>query len=125
MRKIFLLFLIVSACTEKKADTTANTLLSPSEFIAKYKETEDAILLDVRTEEEVRAGAIAGQMNVVYDEAFATKLSNLEQKPIFVYCGSGIRSAKAARILREKGYNPVYEMEGGMKAWKAAGFPVQ
>ncbi|MBL7875699.1 MAG: rhodanese-like domain-containing protein [Cyclobacteriaceae bacterium] len=125
MRKIFLLFLIVSACTEKKADTTANTLLSPSEFIAKYKETEDAILLDVRTEEEVRAGAIAGQMNVVYDEAFATKLSNLEQKPIFVYCGSGIRSAKAARILREKGYTPVYEMEGGMKAWKAAGFPVQ
>lgn len=124
MRKIFLLFLIVSACTEKKTDAST-TLLSPSEFIAKYNETEDAILLDVRTEEEVRAGAIAGQMNVVYDEAFATKLSNLEQKPIFVYCGSGIRSAKAARILREKGYNPVYEMEGGMKAWKAAGFPVQ
>ena len=81
--------------------------------------------MDVRTEEEVAAGSITGEMNIVYDDAFATKLSNLEQKPIFVYCGSGIRSAKAAKILREKGFNPVYEMDGGLKAWKAAGSPIK
>jgi len=125
MKKIFFLFLIIAACGEKKTETTTSTLLSPSEFMAKYNATEAAILLDVRTEGEVSAEAIPGEMNIVYDDAFATKLGNLEQKPIFVYCGSGIRSAKAATILREKGYGPVYEMDGGMKAWKAAGSPVK
>jgi rhodanese-related sulfurtransferase len=42
-----------------------------------------------------------------------------------VYCGSGIRSAKAAAILKEKGYDQVYELDGGIKAWKEAGLPVE
>jgi rhodanese-related sulfurtransferase len=42
-----------------------------------------------------------------------------------VYCGSGIRSAKAAKILKEKGYDEVYECAGGLKAWKAADLPVE
>lgn len=99
--------------------------MSPVDFDTQYKATKGAILLDVRTVEEVNAGALAGAINIVYDEAFAEKLGNLEHKPIFVYCGSGIRSAKAAAILKEKGYDSVYEMDGGMKAWKAAGLPVQ
>ncbi|HRG78113.1 MAG TPA: rhodanese-like domain-containing protein [Cyclobacteriaceae bacterium] len=120
MKKLFI-FLVVFACSEKKTDA----LLSPNDFDSKYKATQNAILLDVRTVEEVNAGALAGAVNIVYDNAFADKLGTLEHKPIFVYCGSGIRSAKAAAILREKGYDPVFEMEGGMKAWKAAGLPVQ
>lgn len=120
MKKIFI-FLLLVACSEKKSET----VLSPQDFDAKYKATENAILLDVRTVEEVNAGALAGAINIVYDDVFAEKLGDLEHKPIFIYCGSGIRSAKAATILREKGYNPVYEMEGGLKAWKAAGLQVQ
>ncbi|MBP9926936.1 MAG: rhodanese-like domain-containing protein [Cyclobacteriaceae bacterium] len=119
--KKWLLFLLLFACSEKKTDL----LLTPETFNSTYQATPGAILLDVRTVEEVNTGALAGALNIVYDDAFATKLTNLEQKPIFVYCGSGIRSAKAAKILREKGYDPVYEMDGGMKAWKAAGLPVQ
>jgi rhodanese-related sulfurtransferase len=120
MKKV-LVFLLLFACSEKKTDT----LLTPADFESQYKATEGAILLDVRTVEEVKAGALAGAINIVYDDAFADKLSTLENKPIFIYCGSGIRSAKAATILKEKGYNEVYEMDGGMKAWNAAGLPVQ
>jgi len=120
MKKYFI-FLFLFACAENKS----TSLLSPADFDSQYKATEGAILLDVRTVEEVNAGALAGAINIVYDDAFAEKLGNLEHKPIFVYCGSGIRSAKAAAILKEKGYDSVYEMDGGMKAWKAAGLPVQ
>ncbi len=120
MKKVFV-FLLLIACSEKKTEA----LLSPTKFDTNYRATEGAILLDVRTETEVNAGALAGATNIVYDDAFADKLNNLEHKPIFIYCGSGIRSAKAATILRAKGYDQVYEMEGGMKAWKAAGLPVQ
>ncbi len=125
MKKFIVLLFILAACGEKKTEGVTETVLEPAEFQAKFQSTEGAILLDVRTEEEVSAGALAGQKNIVYDEAFANKLSDLEHKPIFVYCGSGIRSAKAAAILKEKGYDPVYEMKGGMKAWKGAGLPVQ
>jgi len=125
MRKFIVLLFVLAACGEKKAEVATETVLEPAEFQAKFQSTEGAILLDVRTEEEVSGGALAGQKNIVYDDLFATKLSDLEHKPIFVYCGSGIRSAKAAAILKEKGYEPVYEMKGGMKAWRGAGLPVQ
>jgi rhodanese-related sulfurtransferase len=119
--KKWLLFLLLFACSEKKTEA----VLSPETFNTNYTASSGAILLDVRTVEEVNTGALAGALNIVYDDSFANKLAALEHKPIFVYCGSGIRSAKAAAILREKGYDPVYEMDGGIKAWKAAGLPIQ
>jgi len=119
MKRLLILLLLV-ACSEKKTDV----LLAPTAFDAKLKATENALLLDVRTEEEVNTSIIEGAENIVYDESFANKLSALEQKPIFVYCAAGGRSAKAAGILREKGYE-VFELEGGMRAWKDAGMPVK
>jgi rhodanese-related sulfurtransferase len=120
MRKYLFLLLLIS-CTEKKTES----VLSPKDFEAKYKSTANAILLDVRTVEEVANGKIASAKNIVWDEAFATKLDSLPNQPLFVYCGSGIRSAKAAKVLREKGYEEVYELGGGMKAWKAEGMKVE
>ena len=122
MKKILVLLVLISACTGKEK---TETVFTANDFEAKYKSTQGAILLDVRTLEEVANGKIANAQNIIYDNAFADKLSGLENKPIFVYCGSGIRSAKAAAILREKGYDNVFELEGGLKAWKAAGLPVE
>jgi rhodanese-related sulfurtransferase len=119
--KKYIFFLLLMACAEKKTET----VLSPQAFDAKYKATTNAILLDVRTVEEVANGKIPSAKNIVWDDAFATKLDTLAHQPLFVYCGSGIRSAKAAKILREKGYDEVYELEGGMKAWKGAGMKVE
>ena len=120
MKKYLLLFLLI-ACQEKQRET----VLSAQDFEAKYKSTSQAILLDVRTIEEVANGKIHDAKNIVYDDAFAMKLDTLPHLPIFVYCGSGIRSAKAAKILKEKGYDEIYECAGGLKAWKAAGLPVE
>jgi thioredoxin 1 len=119
--KNFFLLLFVFACSQKQSET----LLSPQDFDVKYKATENAILLDVRTPEEIAGGKIANAQNIVWNDSFADKLSHLEHKPIFVYCASGIRSAKAAAVLKENGYTDIYELDGGMKAWKAAGMPVE
>jgi rhodanese-related sulfurtransferase len=120
MKKCLFLLLLI-ACAEKKTEA----VLSPKEFDSKYKSTANAILLDVRTVEEVANGKIPTAKNIVWDDAFATKLDLLAHQPLFVYCGSGIRSAKAAKILKEKGYEEVYELAGGMKAWKAEGMKVE
>jgi rhodanese-related sulfurtransferase len=97
----------------------------PQKNLRQYKSTANAILLDVRTVEEVANGKIASAKNIVWDEDFATKLDALAHQPLFVYCGSGIRSAKAAKVLREKGFEQVYELAGGIKAWRAEGLEIQ
>ena len=120
MKKLLIL-LVLLACQTKQTDT----VLSPTDFDQKFKSTNQAILLDVRTIEEVANGKIHDAKNIVYDDAFSTKLDSLPHQPIFVYCGSGIRSAKAAKILKEKGYDEVYECAGGLKAWKATGLAIE
>jgi len=120
MKKI-LVFLLLVACSEKAVETS----LSPEDFNAKYKNTPNAILLDVRTEAEVKEGALPNAQNIVYDDSFGDKLGDLsKQTPIFVYCAAGKRSAKAAEIMKEKGFKEIYQLKGGLDAWKAAKLPL-
>lgn len=108
----------VVSCSPKEKE---NFVLTPTDFQTKLSQTPDAYLLDVRTSEEIETGIIAGAANIIYDENFAQKISEVPSQPIFIYCASGKRSAKAAKILREKGHAPVYELEGGLNAWKEKG----
>jgi len=46
-------------------------------------------------------------------------------RPIYIYCAAGVRSALAARALQDLGYEQVYSVSGGFNAWRRAGFPVE
>ena len=84
-------------------------------------------LLDVRTKEEWNEGHLKGAKLVpVTEEGFLAKAEAAldPKKPVLVYCKSGKRSAKAAKELREAGFTPVLEMEGGIMAWEKAGKPL-
>ncbi len=120
MKKLLVLLLLV-ACSEQKTETS----LSPQDFNSKYRSTVNAVLLDVRTEAEVKEGTIAGSQNIVYDNAFADKLEKLSaETPVFVYCAAGKRSAKAAEIMKAKGFKEVYQLKGGLNAWREAKLPL-
>lgn len=121
MKKAFLFFLLLAACNSKEAVTS----LSPADFNSMLKDSPGAILLDVRTEQEVKEGALKGARNIVYDDSFANKLEVLSREtPVFVYCAKGKRSEKAAAILKEKGFKEVYQLSGGLEAWKQANLPL-
>ena len=45
--------------------------------------------------------------------------------PIVLYCGGGFRSALAAESLQKMGYTQVVSMDGGMRAWREAGYDVE
>ena len=81
-------------------------------------ETEDYILLDVRTREEYDSGHIKGAVLLPYDEIGERAAARLPDKSavILVYCRSGVRSEIAARELLSLGYVNVYDM-GGINGW--------
>ena len=85
-------------------------------------------LLDVRTAAEFRSGHLqhALQADWLRKDEFAERTKFLDkQKPLLIYCVSGIRSAQAARLLREQGFTNVQNLEGGLVAWKMAGNKIE
>ena len=85
-------------------------------------------LVDVRTAEEYFSGVIPGtDMNIDYrsiKERHREMGARLENH-IVVYCQSGRRSNIAAETLADLGYKFVYNVEGSMNAWVAAGYAVE
>lgn len=75
-------------------------------------------LLDVRTREECRSGALNGFVNIPVDE-LRERIGEIEKdKPVYIICQSGLRSYIAARILAGKGFD-VYNFAGGYRYYAA------
>lgn len=103
----------------------AQTSLSVEEFHKQLNANGEKNLVDVRTPEEYVGGHLAGFANINWnDTGFAKKIALLpKDRPVYVYCLSGGRSAKAADYLKQQGFGKVYEMEGGLIKWRAAKLP--
>ena len=80
---------------------------------------DNALLLDTRTREEYKMGAIPGSINIPVDELRQNlkKLEAYKGKDIVVYCRSGQRSYIATRILMQNGFNKVRNLSGGYLTW--------
>ncbi len=87
---------------------------------------DDAFLLDVRTAAEYKDGFIGEASNVPVTDLSASmnKLPKDKEKPILVYCLTGARSGRAAGVLSKVGYTQVFNLAGGINAWKSSGLPV-
>ena len=83
----------------------------------------DGQIIDVRTPEEWEGGTLKGAKKInFYDENFKEQLGKLnKKKPVYVYCKSGGRSGKAAKQMKEMGFTSIYNLVGGITAWKKAG----
>jgi len=79
----------------------------------------EVIILDVRTPQEVAEGAISGAVNLDYlADDLEDKLAELDkEKEYLIYCRSGNRSLKTLKLMNEAGIDRVYEIKGGYKAW--------
>ena len=112
------------ACNSSKPEISET--LTPTAFADELKTNSEIVLLDVRTPEEVQAGIIAGAKNINYNaESFAHSLDSLDHsKTYFVYCAAGKRSGKALDLMKEKGFQHVTSLEGGIKSWTSNGLPV-
>jgi rhodanese-related sulfurtransferase len=97
--------------------------ISAVEFANLISTTFGPQILDVRTPEEFESNHIANATNSNWlGNSFSVDTQNLDKnKPVFVYCKSGNRSGKAVKKLEELGFKSIYELDGGLLKWEAAG----
>ena len=82
------------------------------------------VILDVRTQEEYDEGHLENAVLIPVSE-LESRLDELNKdKPILVYCKLGGRSATASQILVDNGFSGVYNMLGGVTAWRDVAYPV-
>ncbi len=89
--------------------------------------SDSVVVLDVRTPAEYAEGHLA-ESDLLLDfnaGEFAASVADLDpDAEYFVYCRSGNRSGQAVAIMRDLGFERVWDLDGGILAWDAAGLPI-
>ncbi len=94
--------------------------LDQKEWVFLKEEKTDAVILDVRTEEEFESGYIVGAhlIDIRKPHDFMEAIQDLDKsKSYFVYCRSGARSSQACQLLGQLGIASSYNLKGGILAW--------
>lgn len=74
-------------------------------------------LVDVRETQEFKQGHIAGAVNIPLSQ-IERRLNEIpKDKPVYLYCRSGMRSKQAAKLLSRHGYNEISQLNGGISVW--------
>ncbi len=92
--------------------------LSPFKFHKRIKK--ECFVLDIRTPEEYSIDAIEDSVNIELDKIRQNMDRIPKDKKILIYCGVGLRGYVAARILKQNGFDDVYNLSGGLKVYKQA-----
>lgn len=108
------------------ADPVPFGLVDPATAAA-LAQDESITVIDVRTPEEYAEGHIDGATLLdFYEPTFADQLAELERDGTYLlYCRSGNRSGQAASIMSSLGFEQVYDVQGGVIAYDAAGLPLE
>jgi len=120
-------FAILTACgasTTLPSATSTSKEITVAQLKNMLDQNENFLLLDVRTPAEFLQDGRVAQSTLIPLQELEQRLNELPtDKPIVCICRSGNRSAAACDLLRSRGYEAI-NVAGGMRAWKAAGYPI-
>jgi thioredoxin len=117
-----LCFVLFSCTAQVKNNLSAN------EFEKAITSMDSVQILDVRTPGEYADGHIKGSLLADWNNKaeFERRIGFIDKnKPVYVYCLAGGRSAAAAEKLKAAGYTNVFNLDGGINAWKTANKPIE
>ena len=95
--------------------------LSQNDWANALFEHSEAVILDVRTEDEFESGHIPNAFNIDLSmgPGFIDAVNALDKnKSYYVYCRSGARSAQAVQLMRDLGFSETYNLIGGILEWE-------
>lgn len=94
--------------------------LSQQEWASQLENDSNAVIIDVRTQEEVNEGYIpnAIHLDIYKGQEFIDAIEKLDpDKSYYVYCRSGARSGQACSIMNQLGFEKAYNLMGGFSNW--------
>ena len=112
---------LVDAARKRVRECTA------ADVKARLDRAERFHFIDVREDNEFAVDRAAGARHLgrgVIERDIESLIPD-HDAPIVLYCGGGFRSALAADNLGQMGYRNVWSMDGGMRAWREAGYPLE
>ena len=122
------IFILLFCCkiTGQGKDSIIFKSLEPYDFHLEYLKTDTALLIDVREFFEYKKSRIKDAVNIPSSGnlKFASDTIN-KQCALFLYCTTDFRSKRIAREFYDLGFHNLYNLEGGISAWKKDGFPVE
>lgn len=107
---VIIVYILVNTLRLKKAVSN----LTQDQFIQGYRKAQ---LIDVREVKEFEAGHILGARNIPSTQLRQRYKEIRSDLPVYLYCQNSGRSARAALFLKKKGYNQLYQLQGGFKTW--------
>lgn len=110
----------IKQIAETKSPTDINQILEANKTNPEFN------LIDIRTPQEYSTGHLEGSTLMdFYNPTFSESLNSLDKNKIYViYCNSGNRSGSALGLMKAKGFQTVYNMQGGISAWQEASLPI-
>ena len=119
MKKIVLILMLFGLTSPILAQETEGIKVIEAEEYKHLIDKNDVQLVDVRTPKEYKEGHLEGAENIdFFSDDFLTHFEHLnEEEPVYIYCRSGNRSARASKMLSEAGFKQIIDLKGGYKAW--------
>ena len=103
---------------------TPMSSLTPDQALRLIGSTPNLLVVDVRSPQELREGKIANSVLVPFWNIMKGNHTLPKDRPLLLVCAVGGRSYAAMQILSRQGYTQIYNLQGGMDAWKKSGKPV-
>ena len=115
-----LLLLVISGCAAGNRSVADLTPAEAEKMIKTNQKDSAFVILDVRTPEEFNTGHLAGAVNVDYRSSdFQSRIDGLpKSRTYLLYCRTGHRSANAMSLMKERGFEKLYNMLGGITRWR-------
>jgi phage shock protein E len=119
------LLLVTLGCSGPQQTESSLKTISATDYKTQHDKDKKAVLVDVRTPAEFKAGHLEGAKNADFlSGEFQKEMQAWDKnKTYYLYCASGNRSGKAAKVMEEAGFKTIYNI-GGYKDLKSTGLPV-
>ena len=105
-------------------ESTVYTSYSPTQTLELIKQRKDLLIIDVRSPEELQEGKIKNSLLIPVVDIMTGNYKIPRGRPLLLYCATGGRSYAAMQILARNGYIEIYNLQGGVSAWKQANLPL-
>jgi rhodanese-related sulfurtransferase len=122
---IFICLIFTQVLSAQVPDSLKYISLSPAEFNKARLNDTNSLLVDVREFFEYRKSRIKNAVNIPSSENIQVSADTIDKgKHLFVYCTSGYRARRVAIKLYDSGFTHLYNLEGGIMAWRKAEMPL-